>query len=199
MGTSTMAPWEVNETTSPSIVLPTVNAATKLMKVKGSFTAGGGATRRFFFDWRDVVADGSLARASPFALTLCCATAFFVAACFLAPARAFPGSGGCSASSTASSSALEKTGSTLALPGGGVVGVMGHEVSTLEGAFSAALLDALAAFFAAFLAALANSAALAGAESGSRFDLASAVAARLLGPRMGRRGVKIQPTPGTGL
>ena len=58
---------------------------------------------------------------------------------------------------------------------------------------------ALDAFLAAFLAARASSAALAGADSGSFLALASAVAARLLGPRMGRRGVKIHPTPGTGL
>jgi len=52
---------------------------------------------------------------------------------------------------------------------------------------------------AAFLAALANSAALAGADAGSGRPFFSAVAARLLGPRMGKRGVKIHPTPGTGL
>jgi hypothetical protein len=45
-----MAPWEVNDTTSPSRVLPTANAATKLMKVRGSLTAGGG-TDRFLWDW----------------------------------------------------------------------------------------------------------------------------------------------------
>ena len=59
---------------------------------------------------------------------------------------------------------------------------------------------AFESLLAAFFAARASSAALAGAESGSFFsDLASAVAARLFGPRMGSRGVKIQPTPGHGL
>ena len=48
-GTSTMAPCDVNDTTSPWIVLPTGKAATKLMKVKGSFTAGSGVARCF---WR---------------------------------------------------------------------------------------------------------------------------------------------------
>ena len=106
--------------------------------------------------------------------------------------------GGWRASSTASSIALEKTGSTLARPGGGAVGVIGHELSTGGAAFFAVFL-ALPLFLAAFLAARASSAALAGAESGSFLDFASAVAARLLGPRMGSRGVKIHPTPGTGL
>ena len=40
-----MAPCEVNDTTSPSIVDPTAKAATKLMKASGSFTAGGGVER----------------------------------------------------------------------------------------------------------------------------------------------------------
>ncbi len=96
--------------------------------------------------------------------------------------------------------ALESAGSVAILaratpPGGGAVGTNGHDVSTVTAA--------TAAFFgarlAAFLAALASSAALAGAEVGSFFRPLSAVAARLLGPRMGKRGVKIHPTPGTGL
>ena len=75
--------------------------------------------------------------------------------------------------------------------------MMGHDVST-GGAGCDAFL-ALEDLLAAFLAARASSAAFAGAESGSFLALASAVAARLLGPRIGSRGVKIHPTPGTGL
>ena len=137
------------------------------------------------------------AASSFFALALFCDGAFLAAAAFLDAPLGFWGLAGWSASSTASSMALEKTGSSLAR-GGGDAGVRGQLVSTGGAAFFEAFL-ALAPFFAAFLAARANSAALAGADSGSFLDLTSAVAARLLGPRMGRRGVKIQPTPGTGL
>ncbi len=204
-GTSTIAPWDVNDTTSPSMVLPTGKAATKLMKVNGSFTAGGGVDRCFCCrpPRRPLFPPGSpaaapLGGASFLALARRSGAGFLAAACFLAALRDFSGAGGCSASSTASSMALENTGLTLARPGGGAVGVIGHEVSTAAAGLAAALFLALDDFLAAFLAALANSAALAGAESGSFFALASAVAARLLGPRMGRRGVKIHPTPGTG-
>ena len=91
--------------------------------------------------------------------------------------------------------ALENTGSTLARPGGGAVGVIGHDVST-AGVVALAAFLALVPFLAAFLAARASSAALAGADSGSFLALASAVAARLLGPRIGSRGVKIHPDAG---
>ena len=138
--------------------------------------------------------------ASFFALALLCGDAFFAAACFFAEPRGFSGAGGCNASSSASSIALETTGSTLALPGAAArPGVIGQEVSTAGAAFLDAFLD-LAARLAAFFAARANSAALAGAEAWSPcLAFASAVAARLFGPRIGRRGVKIHPTPGTGL
>jgi hypothetical protein len=76
---------------------------------------------------------------------------------------------------------------------------MGHDVSTAAaGGRLAAFFEVRAAFLAAFLAARANSAALAGADSGSFLAFISAVAARLFGPRMGRRGVKIHPMPGMG-
>ncbi len=139
------------------------------------------------------------------------AGAFLVAAAFLGPdtffaapfflvgaLAAFLTSGGSSASATASSMAVDKVGSTNAVAlragpaGGGVVGVMGQEES-MAGS------DFFDERRAAFLAALANSAALAGADSGSRFERVSAVAARLLTPRTGSRCVKIHPTPGTGL
>ena len=89
---------------------------------------------------------------------------FLAAAPFFVGPFDFCGTGGCNASATASSIALEKAGSTLARPGGGVVGLIGHDVST-----GAALFDdflAFAAFLAAFFAALASSAAFAGADSG---------------------------------
>src|SRR5580700_3933275 len=199
-----MAPWEVNETTSPSTVLPTGNAATKLMKVNGSFTAGGGADR--FLRWLAPSCSCSVRAgvfalplgASFFALALFCGGAFFAATCFFDGPRGFSGVGGCKASSTASSIALETTGSTLARPGGGLFGLIGHEGSTVAAATLDAFFD-LPARLAAFLAARANSAALAGADAWSSLAFASAVAALLLGPRIGIRGVKIQPTPGTGL
>src|SRR5580698_8190308 len=137
-----MAPWEVNDTTSPWMVLPTGNAATKLMKVSGSFTAGGGTDRCFCcrprrepeaaspLAWEPlpstVLPDG----ASFLALALFSGAAFLAVACFLAAPRGFSGFGGCSASSTASSMALENTGFTLARLGGGAAGVIGQEVST---------------------------------------------------------------------
>ena len=135
--------------------------------------------------------------ASFFALLLRGGAAFLAAGAFFEDPFDFSGLAGCMASSTASSMALEKTGSSLAR-GGGAAGVMGHDVSTFAGAFFEAFF-VLAALLAAFFAARASSAALAGADSGSFLVLASAVAARLFGPLMGRRGVKIQPTPGTGL
>src|ERR1700722_15061790 len=150
-----MAPCEVKETTSPSIVLPTLNAATKLMKASGSLTAGGGGDSflegRFCW-W----VDGALgwvplpsacfpAGASFLALALFWGAALLAAAFFLAVPRDFWGFGGWSASSTASSTALEKTGSSLARPGGGVAGVIGQEESTGRAAFLA-----LPVFLAAF-------------------------------------------------
>ena len=195
------------------MVLPTGNAATKLMKVSGSLTAGGGAGRCFccrLASWPDPERDSASVRDAPppadppagasfLPLAFFSGAAFLDVAFFLVAFRDFSGSGGCRASSTASSTALEKTGLSLARPGGGAAGVIGQDVSTAGGACLGALFRALEPFLAAFLAALASSAALAGAELGSFFALASAVAARLLGPRMGSRGVKIQPTPGTGL
>ncbi len=181
-----MAPCDVNDTTSPSMVLPRVNAATKLMKASGSLTAGGGAARCFCLV-RLVCVDGVSVLVSPrfratsfFAFALFCDGAFLAAAVFLETPLGFWGLAGWSASSTASSIALEKTGSSLAL-GGGDAGVRGQLVSTGGAGFFEAFL-ALAPFFAAFLAARANSAALAGADAGSFLDLISAVAARLLGP-----------------
>ncbi len=106
------------------------------------------------------------------------------------------GLGGCRASSTASSIALTNTGSTFGWTGGGVAGTNGHEVERGTEVFVAFFADF--DLLAAFLAARASSAAFMAAESWSFFDRASAVAARLLGPRMGSLGVKIQPTPGTG-
>ncbi len=112
------------------------------MKVSGSFTAGGGADRCFWvrpgrwrgarsdFGWEPLSAAAFPAAASFLTLAFFCGAAFLAAACFLAAPRDFWGSGGCSASSTASSIALENAGSTLPRPGGGAVGVMGHEVST---------------------------------------------------------------------
>jgi hypothetical protein len=49
-----MAPCDVKETTSPGMVLPTVNAATKRMKASGSLTAGGGDPLPF---WRRACSD----------------------------------------------------------------------------------------------------------------------------------------------
>ena len=124
-----MAPCEVNETTSPSIVLPTVNAATKLMKARGSLTAGGGADC-FFRGWASCCGDRvAVLGCEPFP-SACfpssllapaprCGAAFLAAGCVLAAPFDFSGFGGWSASSTASSTALENTGSTLARPGGG--------------------------------------------------------------------------------
>src|SRR5580704_556119 len=125
------------------------------------------------------------------------APAFF----FEAALAAFTSVGGWIASSTASLMALDTSGSSTVTgrtaarreggAGGGSLGVIGQVVSMTGAAF-------LGARLAAFFAARASSAALAGADSGSLAARVSAVAARLLGPRMGRRGVKIHPTPGTG-
>ncbi len=122
------------------------------------------------------------------------APAFF----FEAALATFTSVGGWIASSTASLMALESSGSSTGAArrgarrdGGGSLGMIGQVVSTTGAAF---LGERLAAFFAA----RASSAALAGADSGSFAARVSAVAARLLGPLMGRRGVKIHPTPGTG-
>ena len=74
-----------------------------------------------------------------------------------------------------------------------MAGTNGHEVERGTDVFAIAFFadfDLLAAFFAA----RASSAAFTAAESWSFFDRASAVAARLLGPRMGSLGVNIQPT-----
>ncbi len=67
------------------------------------------------------------------------------------------------------------------------------------GSFASALVREPGGFAARF-SAFATSAALRGAESPSSSPSASLrVDLRLFGPRTGRRGVKIQPTPGTGL
>ena len=125
---------------------------------------------------------------------------FFAAAAFFfeGTLATFSSVGGSIASATASLMALDSSGSSTGAgrraprrEGGGSLGVIGQVISTTGAAF---LVERLAAFFAA----RANSAALAGADSGSLAARVSAVAARLLGPRMGRRGVKIHPTPGTG-
>ena len=187
----------------------------------GAFLATGAAAAR----WARVRWGGAaLASAAAFLATgvlsagaFLAARAFFVAGAFLVAAAflgpdtffaapfflvatlaAFLASGGSSASATASSMAVDRVGSANAAAlrggraGGGEVGVMGQEES-MAGS------DVFDERRAAFLAALANSAALAGADSGSRFDRVSAVAARLLTPRTGSRCVKIHPTPGTGL
>src|ERR1700683_2887010 len=171
------------------------------MKDRGSLTAGGGVARRFFLE-RSARAGASALPWGPLPSACFPLASFFALALLWGAALAdpldFAGWGGWSASSTASSMALETTGATLLRPRGGVVGVMGQPVSTFGAAFLAVFL-ALEDFFAAFLAARASSAAFAGGDSGSFLDLASAVAARLFGPRVGPRGVKIQPTPGTGL
>src|ERR1700677_1221681 len=175
-----MAPCEVNDTTSPWVVLPTGNAATKLMNVSGSFTAGGGTFCCLCCLFcrprpeREPEAGSALASeplpstvlpggASFLALALFSGAAFLATACFLAAPRDFSGLGGCSASSTASSMALENTGFTLARPGGGAAGVIGQEVSTGGGG---GVGDVRARFrvLDAFFAALASSAALAGAD-----------------------------------
>ena len=140
------------------------------------------------------LADGALAVAAFFgAASFLAGEAFFLVGA-LAAFRCVAGS---RASATASLMALERSGSTGAWtcspprPGGGTAGVMGQFVSTVGATF-------LVERFAAFLAALASSAALAGAAPGRSSIGSPAVAARLLAPRIGRRGVKIQPTPGTG-
>src|SRR3984885_5819669 len=145
-----MAPCDVHDTTSPSMVLPTVNAATKLMKASGSLTAGGGAARCFVLG-PFLCADDASALVSPrfrgtsfFAFALFCDGAFLAAAAFLEAPLGFWGLAGWSASSTASSMALEKTGSSLAR-GGGDAGVRGQFVSTGGACFFAAFL-ALAPF-----------------------------------------------------
>src|ERR1700722_2590217 len=118
--TSTIAPWDVNDTTSPSMVLPTGKAATKLMKVSGSFTAGGGVGRGSLFPppGRPGRRAGSLPTA-PFgggsflALARFSGATFLAAALFFAAPRDFSGAGGCRASLTDSSIALQHPGLTL--------------------------------------------------------------------------------------
>ena len=212
-GTSTIAPCDVNDTTSPSMVLPTGKAATKLMNVSGSLTAGGGVGRCFWC--RPPSSPGG---ASPLASARL-------------PSEPPPDGGVLLGLGPLLRRRL--LGRRVLL--GGAPGLLGwcrrvqrlldrlvdgarehrvdlgpargrgrgrdrpRRVDRGAGACFVALLRALDDFLAAFLAALASSAALAGADSGSFFALASAVAARLLGPRMGSRGVKIHPTPGTGL
>src|SRR5580700_9272680 len=134
------------------------------MKDSGSFTAGGGVARPFFLersgrDRASALAWGPLPSAC-FPLAAFLALALRCGAALAEPSD-FEGRAGWRASSTASSMALETTGSTLPRPGGGVVGVMGQAVSTFGGVCLTAFL-ALALFLAAFLAARASSAALAG-------------------------------------
>src|SRR3984957_19294792 len=146
MATSTMAPCEVNDTTSPSTVVPTAKLATKLMNASGSLTAGGGVMR--FLSTRPA----ALAADVVVAATAFLALARFGGAAFLVDPFDLEGLAGWSASSTASSMAFERTGSTLTRPGGGTVGVMGHIASTAETACLVAFFafgPRLAAFFAA--------------------------------------------------
>ncbi len=98
------------------------------MKVSGSLTAGGGAGRCFccrLASWSEPEPDpapvrDSLPPVAPavgvsfLALAFFSGAAFLDVAFFLVAFRDFSGSGGCRASSTASSTALEKTGLSLA-------------------------------------------------------------------------------------
>ena len=124
--------------------------------------------------------------------------AAFLADCFLAASLDLPGFGGCRASSTASSIVLENTGSTLAVTWWRCPRVDRPRRVDRGGRLRRRLLG-LGPSLGRLLRRPLSSAALAGADSGSFFVLASAVAAAALVAPHRSRGVKIHPTPGTGL
>src|ERR1039458_3014273 len=252
-----MAPWEVKEATTPSNVEPRGCAATNVMKASGSFTAGGGSTRRRRLPLPAFSPSGSslpggvggastssvawsiaarkptgrLARRAVVNLLAVLPPAFSAFAdLFSLPsldlslpstflARALGPAALARFAPSALSDALSLFTPCALTPwvfppwvfatffSGDAFGVAAalaafFLAALASGTFAAAFTRPFAGALVARFNALATSAAFRGADSWSSASpsaSASRVALRLRGPRTGRRGVKIHPTPGTGL